>query len=138
MLVYFDLTPQQLCQRAHLTMCQSQYRIHDFIIMLSASNLQTNYTVVSFVKYLENILQWIFWLENIYKVSVRYSAKQKIQTNNSSEFLAQNVPSKIGGGKKIEKINMDVISPFIINTPSNVSDVERYEFVDHLETSKCF
>jgi hypothetical protein len=34
--------------------------------MLSASNLQTNYTVVSFVKYLENILQWIFQLENIY------------------------------------------------------------------------
>ena len=37
----------------------------------------------------------------------------------------------------MEKINMDVISPYIINAPPNVSDVEMYGFVDHLETSEC-
>ena len=63
--------------------------------------------------------------------------ERKSQTNNCSEFLEQNVPSKIVGGKKMEKINMDVISPYIINTPPNVSDVEMYGFVDHLETSEC-
>ena len=63
--------------------------------------------------------------------------QNKSQTNNYSEFLEQNVPSKIVGGKKMEKINMDVISPYIINTPPNVSDVEMYGFVDHLETSEC-
>jgi hypothetical protein len=137
MLVNFDLTPQQHCRRAHLTMCRSQYRKHDFTIMSSASNLQANYTVVSFVKYLENIFQWTFQLKDISKISVRYSAKEKIQTNNCFECLEQNVPSKIGGGKHIEKIDMDVISPFIINTPPNFSDIEMCEFVDHLETSEC-
>ena len=63
--------------------------------------------------------------------------QRKSQTNNYSEFLEQNVPSKIVGGKKIEKFNMDVISPYIINAPPNVSDVEMYGFVDHLETSEC-
>ena len=32
---------------------------------------------------------------------------------------------------------MDVISPFIINTPSNISNIEMCEFVDHLEISEC-
>jgi hypothetical protein len=69
MLVNFELTPQQHCRRAYLTMCRSQYHKHDFTIMSSASNLQTNYTVVSFVKYLENIIQWTFKLKHIYKIS---------------------------------------------------------------------
>jgi hypothetical protein len=134
MLVNFDLTPQQHCQRAHLTMCRSQYRKHDFSIISSASNLQTNYTVVSFVKYLENI---ILQLKHICTISIRHSANKKIQTNNCFEFSEQTVPSKIGGGKHVEKFDMDVISPFIINTPPNVSDIEMCEFVDHLETSEC-
>ena len=32
---------------------------------------------------------------------------------------------------------MKIISPFIIYSPSNVSDIKVCEFVDHLETSKC-
>ena len=47
--------------------------------------------------------------------------QRKSQTNNYSEFSEQNVPSKIVGGKKMEKFNMDVISLYIINTPPNVS-----------------
>ena len=132
-----DLTPQQHCRRAHLTMCQSQYRKHDFAIMSSVSDFQVNYTVVGFVKYLENIIQWAFRHKNIYKISVRYRAMGKFQTNNFFEFSEQNVSRKIGGGKYIEKFEMDVISPFIINTPPNVSDIKMCEFIDHLETSEC-
>ena len=128
MLVNLDLTPQQYCQRAHLTMCQSQYRKHDFAIMSSVSDFQANYTVVGFVKYLENIIQWAFQHKNIYKISVRYNAMGKFQTHNFFEFSEQN---------ESRKIEMDVISPFIINTPPNVSDIEMCEFIDHLETSEC-
>jgi len=137
MLVNLDLTPQQHCQRAHWTMCQSQYRKHDFAIMSSVSDFQANYTVVGFVKYLENIIQWAFQPKNIYKTSVRYGAMGKIQTNKFFEFSEQNESRKIGGGKYVEKIEMDVISPFITNTPPNISDIEMCEFVDHLETSEC-
>ena len=137
MLVNLDLTPQQHCRRAHLTMCQSQYYKHDFAIMSSASDVQINYTVVSFVKYLENIIQCTFQLKHIYKISVRYSTKDKIRTNNSFDFSEQNVTRKIGGGKHVEKIKMDVISAFIVNAPPNASDIEMCEFIDHLETSEC-
>src|ERR1700683_3404712 len=73
----------------------------------------------------------------IYKISVRYSTKDKIQTNNCFDFLAQNVSRKIGGGKHVEKIEMDIISAFIVNAPPNISDIEMCEFIDHLETSEC-
>jgi hypothetical protein len=130
-------------------MCQSQYRKHDFAIMSSVSDFQANYTVVGFVKYLENIIQWAFQHKNIYKISVRYRTMGKIQTNNFFKFLEQHgsltgkakgnliASRKIGGGKYVEKIEMDVISPFIINTPPNVSNIEMCEFIDHLETSEC-
>src|ERR1700720_3083666 len=36
MLINFDFTPQQLCQRAQLSLCHSQYYKHDFAIISSA------------------------------------------------------------------------------------------------------
>jgi len=71
------------------------------------------------------------------QISVLYSAKDKIHINNCFEFSEQNVSSKIRGGKYVEKIEMDVISPFIINTPPNVFDIKMCEFIDHLETYEC-
>ena len=137
MLVNFDLTPQQHCQRARLTICQSQYYKHDFAVISSVSDLCINYTVVGFVKYLEIIIQWTITHKHIYKISVWYSAKTKNKINNCFEFSEQKVSSKIGGGKHIEKIGMDVIRPFIINTPPNISDIKMCEFVDHLAMSEC-
>jgi hypothetical protein len=137
LLVNFDLAPQQHCRKAYLTMCRSQYHKHDFAIMSSFYDLQTNYAVVDFVKYFENIIQWTFQHKHIYKIPVRFNAKGKIQINNGFEFSEQVVSNKIGGGKHVEKIEMDVISPFVINTPQKVSDIEMCEFVDHLETSEC-
>ena len=103
----------------------------------SAYDLWTNYAVVGFVKYFENIIHWILQHKDIYKISVKYSAKDKIQINNSFEFSECNVSGKIGGGQCVEKIEMKIISPFIIYTPLNVSDIKMCEFVDYLETSKC-
>jgi hypothetical protein len=59
--------------------------------MSSVSNFQANYTVVGFVKCLENIIQWAFKHKNIYKTSVRYGAMGKIQASNFFEFSEQNV-----------------------------------------------
>jgi hypothetical protein len=55
---------------------------------------------------------------------VRYSAKDKIQINNSFEFSEYNVSCKIGGGQRVEKFEMGVIKPFIIDAPLNVSDIK--------------
>ena len=137
MLVNFDLTPQQHCRRAHFTVCRSQYYKHDFAIISSVYDHSTNYAVVGFVKYFENSIQWILQHKYIYKRSVRYKVKDKIQINNSFGFQEHNVSSKIGGGQHLEKIEMKVINPFIIDGPLNVSDIEMCEFVDHLEMSKC-
>jgi hypothetical protein len=60
MLVNFDLTPQQHCQKAYLSIYHSQYYKHDFAIILSVGGLSAIYVVADFVKYLENILHWIF------------------------------------------------------------------------------
>jgi hypothetical protein len=98
MLVNFDLTPQQHCRRAHFTVCRSQYYKHDFAIISSVYDHSTNYAVVGFVKYFENSIQWILQHKYIYKRSVRYKVKDKIQINNSFGFQEHNVSSKIGGG----------------------------------------
>ena len=63
--------------------------------------------------------------------------KDTIKFNNSFVFPEHNVSSKIGGGQCLEKIEMKVINPFIIDAPLNVSDIKMCEFVDHLEVSKC-
>ena len=136
MLVNFDLTPQQHCRRAYLSTYQSQFYKHDFAVISSAFDLQTNYAIVGFVKYLENIIHWILQHKYIYKISVKSSAKDKIKIKNYLESPEHNVSGKIGGGQRVEKIEMKIISPFIIYAPLNVSDIKTCEFVDHLETSK--
>ena len=50
MLVNFDLTPQQHCQRAYLSICRSQYYRHDFAIISSVGGLSAIYVVADFVK----------------------------------------------------------------------------------------
>ena len=52
----------------------------------------------------ENIIRRILQHKYVYKISVRYSAKDKIQINNSFEFTEYSVFSKIGGGQRVEKI----------------------------------
>src|SRR5882757_4339304 len=141
MLINFDLTPQQLCQRAYLTMCQSLYYKHDFAIISIVNGLSANYVVVGFVKYYENILCLIFKLENCYKIHTTSSTKggSTIQISNLVESIEHRVPNKIGGGQhgaSIEKIGMEVISPFVISMPVNYSDIKMCEFVEHLEMSK--
>jgi len=41
--------------------------------------------------------------------------------------------SKIGGGQRVEKFEIGVIKPFIIDAPLNISNIKMCEFVDHLE-----
>ena len=137
MLVNFDLTPQQHCRRVYLSTYQSQFYKHDFAVISSAFDLQTNYAIVGFVKYFENIIHWILQHKYIYKISVKSSPKDKIEIKNYLESPEHNVSGKIGGGQRVEKFEMKVISPFIIYAPLNVSDIKTCEFVDHLETSKC-
>jgi len=141
MLINFDLTPQQLCQRAYLTMCQSLYYKHDFAIISTVNGLSANYVVAGFVKYYENILCLVFKLKNCYKIHTTSSTKggSTIQISNLVESIEHRVPNKIGGGQhgaSIEKIGMEVISPFVISMPVNYSDIKMCEFVEHLEMSK--
>src|SRR6267154_5932840 len=118
-------------------MCQSQYYKHDFAVISSTYDICANYAVVGFVKYFENIIRRILQHKYVYKISVRYCAKDKIQINNSFEFTEYSVSSKIGGGQRVEKLEIKVIKPFIIDAPLNVSDIKMCEFVDRLEMSKC-
>ena len=141
MLINFDLTPQQHCQRAYLTMCQSLYYKHDFAIISTVNGLSANYVVAGFVKYYENILCLIFKLRDCYKMHTTSSTKRgsTIQISNLVESIEHKVPNKIGGGQhgaSIEKIGMEVISPFVISMPVNYSDIKMCEFVEHLEMSK--
>ena len=141
MLINFDLTPQQHCQRAYLTMCQSLYYRHDFAIISTVNGLSTNYVAASFVKYYENILCVIFKLKDCYKIHTASSTKwgSKIQVHNSVESIKHKTSNKIGGGQhgaSIEKIAMKVINPFVISMPVNYSDIKMCEFVEHLEMSK--
>jgi len=43
MLVNFDLTPQQYCQKLHLTMCQSHFYKHDFAVISSGPGPSIHY-----------------------------------------------------------------------------------------------
>jgi len=51
MLVNFDLTPQQHCQRAHFAVCRSQYYKHDFALYHLFMIIVLIIAVVGFVKY---------------------------------------------------------------------------------------
>ena len=141
MLVNYDLTPQQHCQRAHLSLCRSQYYKHDFAIISSAGGLSTNYVVADFVKYSEHIFHWIFLHKYFHKKYARSGEKRsfEIQTSNCLNSLKYKIPDRIGGGQhgaSIEKIRTDVINPFVISMPRKFPDIKMCEFVEHLEMSK--
>ena len=143
MLVNLNLTPQQLCQRALLTICQSLYYKHDFSIILSATDLSPNYFVQSFMKYFDKFLHFIFWYKCFHKRYTRSGAKDSSKIKNKHCFKSSEyrVPDKIGGGhhrSSIEKIKMEVIRPFVMLAPVNHFDIKICEFVEHLEMSKGF
>jgi hypothetical protein len=98
MLINFDLTPQQHCNRAYLSICLSQYHKHDFAIISSVTGLSTKYIVADFVKYSENILHWIFQHKYFYKMDAKYSAKRslKIPISNSLNSKKYEAPDRIG------------------------------------------
>ena len=141
MLVNFDLSPKQYCQRLHLAICRSQFYKHDFAVISSAPGPSTNYVVVSCIKYLEKNIHWILQQKYLYKISTWFSAKEdsKNQINNCFKHPKCNPPSKIGGGQAgvvKQKIKTEVIRPFIINTLQNSSDKKMCEFVEHIEVSR--
>jgi hypothetical protein len=74
LLVNFDLTPEQLCKRAYLTICQSLYYKHDFAVALSAHVFSTNIVALDFVKYMENVLCQVFWFKHIYTLSAWFNS----------------------------------------------------------------
>jgi hypothetical protein len=80
MLVNYDLTPQQHCQRAHLSLCRSQYYKHDFAIISPAGGLSTNHVVADFVKYSEHIFHWIFLHKYFHKKYARFGEKRSFKT----------------------------------------------------------
>jgi hypothetical protein len=121
LLVNFDLTPQQHCKRAHLTMCQSQYYKHNFAVLLSTPVFTTNIIVPEFVKYAENIICCIFWHKNIYSAFFRSSSKGYSinQFHNNFTIPENNVPilNRIGGGHEkidVKKFKMEFVSPHIL------------------------
>jgi len=141
MLVNFDLTPQQYCQRLHFTMCRSQFYKHDFAVISSSPGPSANYLAVSFVKYLESIICQIIQHKYLHKMSIWSSAKEdsKSQITNCFEPPEHDPSGKIGGGQHgpiRQKIEMEVIRPFIINLQQNSDDDKICEFVEHLEMSK--
>jgi hypothetical protein len=95
------------------------------------------------VKYFDYFLHLIFWYKDFYKRYIRSGAKEsfKIQIRNCCKSLKCRVLNKIGGGHhsaSIEKIRMDVISPFVILAPVNHFDIKIWEFVEYLEMSEGF
>jgi hypothetical protein len=137
MLVNFDLTPQQYCQRLYFTMCRSQFYKHDFAVISSSPGPSANYLAVSFVKYLEIIICQIIQHKYLCKMSIWSSAKEdcKSQITNCFEPPEHNPSGKIGGGQHgpiKEKIEMEVIKPFIKNLQQNSHDDKMCEFVEHL------
>jgi len=74
-------------------------------------------------------------------MSIWSGAKEdsKSQFRNCINYSKHNLSGKIGGGPHgptKQKIEMEVIRPFIINTQQNSHDDEMCEFVEHLEISK--
>ena len=141
MLVNFDLSPQQHCQRLHLAICRSQFYKHDFAVISSAPGPSTNYVAVSCIKYLEKNIYQILQQKYLWKITTWFSAKEdsKNQINNCFKSQKHNLPSKIGGGQRgvvRQKIKMEVIKPFIINIPLNSPDKNMCEFVEHIEMSR--
>ena len=142
LLINFDLTPQQHCMRAYLTMCQSQYYKHDFAVVSTALSFSTNIVIVGFVKYAENILCLLFRHKYISSMFVDPSFKGnfKSQIHNDFTFTENNVPNKIGGGHqrmRVENIDMQFVNPYIIYAPVGYSDFKKCEFVRHLEKSEA-
>lgn len=140
MLVNFDLTSQQYCQRLHFTMCRSQFYKHDFAVIPSGPGHLTNYLAVSTVKYLESIICQIIRYKYLCKMSIWSSVKEdsKSSITNCLKHLEQNPSGKIKGGQHgpiKQKVEMEVIQPFMINTLQNSHDHKMCEFVEHLEIS---
>jgi len=140
--VNFDLTPQEHCKRAYLTMCRSQYYKHDFSVVLCTLTLPTNTVAANLVKYAENIIFQIFRHKYIYPVSVLSGSKgySSNQTKNKFIFTKNSVPNKIGGGhqkKRTEKFEMKLVNPYIISGPVDYLDFKMCEFVEHLVLSKA-
>ena len=141
MLVNFDWTPKQYCRKLRFTLCQSQFYKHDFAVISSSPGPSANYLAVSSVKYLESIICQIIQHKYICKMSIWSGAKEdsKSQFRNCINYSEHNPSGKIGGGPHgltKQKIEMEVIRPFIINTQQNSHDDKMCEFVEHLEISK--
>ena len=142
LLVNFDSTPQQLCKRAYLTMCRSQYYKHDFAVVSSAITFSTNIVAAAFVKYADNILCQIFRYKYIYTLFAKSGSKGYSTNHIHSDFIftEDSVPNKIGGGHQkicVKKMKMELVRPYIIFAPVGYSDFETCEFVEHLEMSKA-
>jgi len=141
MLVNFDLTPQQFCQKLHLTICRSQFYKHDFAVMSSGPGPSINYVVINYTKYLKNIICWMLQHKYLYKISIWFNAKEhsKNQITDCFKPPEHNPSSKIGGGQHgliRQKIEIEVIHPFVINTLQRSPGNKMCEFVEHIEMSK--
>src|SRR6267154_3918525 len=101
MLVDFDLTPQQYCQKLHLTMCQSHFYKHDFAVISPGPGPSIHYVVINYMKYLENIICQIIQHKYLHKMSIWSSAKKdsKSQITNFFEPPEHNPSGKIEGGQ---------------------------------------
>ena len=124
-----------------MSICCSLYYKHDFAVISSAGGFSTNYIAADFVKYSENILHCILLHKYFYRNCARSDAKLtfKVQTSNCLNILKNEIPNRIGGGQhgaSIEKVEMNVICPFVVSAPMNFSDIKMCEFVEHLEMSK--
>jgi hypothetical protein len=148
LLVNFDSTPQQHCRNAYLTICQSQYYKHDFAVILSGLNVTTNIVAANFVRYSENMFCKLFWHKYNHAtfglVNSKSIPNSKSNSNDKSHncftFLEINSHRKIGGGHhkiSVEKIEMQLVSPYILAAPDGYSDFTMCEFIEHLEMSKA-
>ena len=101
-------------------------------MILSALPFSTKTVTVSFVKYVENMLCFIF------KHSYKYNFKNK--NHNAFTFAKDSIPDRIGGGHhgvSVENIDMEFVSPYIISAPLNCSNFKKCKFVDHVQISKA-
>jgi len=142
LLVNFNLTPHQLSKRAYLTMCQSLYYKHDFVVISRDFTSSTNILIVGFVKYVENILCLIFKHKYICTIFVQPNVKDnfKNQIHNDFTFAKHCVSNKIGGGHHrtiVENINMQFVSPYIISAPITNSDFKKCKFIGHVTISEA-
>ena len=139
LLVNFDLTPKQYCRSAYLTICQSHYYGHDFAAIFSSPSLSTNIIAADFVKYVENFILKIF-KHKYNHIIFSFECGAKCQMHSCFTSLQIDIPNKIGGGHhktSVKKIDLQLISPYIVSAPDNISDFTRCEFISHLKQSKA-